>query len=73
MLRATQTILWVRLERDSFDLAGVLVSSLQMAGICVAVSLLLGGLWGAYLIVRRRREAVWYPEGHLDLETHVAR
>jgi len=66
-------VLWVRLERDTFDLAGILISSLQMSVICIGVSLLVGGLWGAYRIARRRREAQWHPAGSLDLETHGAR
>ena len=73
MLRATQTILWVRLERESFDLAGILISTFQIAAIGIALSLLLGGLWGALLIARRRREGDWHPTGHLDLDPYGVR
>ncbi len=72
MLRVTETIMWVRVERESFDLAGILISSFQIAGICIGVSLFFGGLWGAYLILRRRRESAWQPAGHLGLETRTA-
>lgn len=73
MLRVTQTILWVRLERDTFDLAGILISTLQMAVIGIALSLFLGGIWGALVIARRRREGDWHPTGHLGLDTHGVR
>jgi hypothetical protein len=51
-------IIWIRLERPTFDLVGVVLSSFAIAGICVAVALVLGVLFGGYLILRgRRRES----------------
>ncbi len=55
---ANAHITWIRVEKPVFDLAGVVLSSLGLTGICVLVAVLLGGLWGAVLIrrsVRRRR------------------
>jgi len=66
------SVIWVRLEKESFDLAGILISSIEMTLIGIAVSLCLGGIWAAYLITRRRRESQWHPAGHLDLETDTA-
>ena len=51
-------ITWVRVEKPVFDLAGILISSLGITGLCAAVALLLGIAWGAVLIrrsARRRR------------------
>jgi positive regulator of sigma E activity len=52
------SITWIRVEKPVFDLAGVILSSLGLTGVCVAVAVVLGCLWGAVLIrrtVRRRR------------------
>jgi hypothetical protein len=48
-------IIWVRIERPTFDLVGVVLSSLGITGICVGVALSLGALFGSYLILSGRR------------------
>lgn len=47
--------LWVKVERPTFDLVGVIVSSLSIAGLCAVTALLLGIAAGISIIVRRRR------------------
>ena len=47
--------LWVKVERPTFDLVGVIVSSLSIAGLCAVTALLLGVAAGISIIVRRRR------------------
>lgn len=54
-------ITWVKVERPVFDLPGVILSSLGIAGLCALVSIVLGSCFGAILIrraaARRRLEA----------------
>jgi hypothetical protein len=47
-------ITWVKVEKPVFDLVGVVVSSFKLAGLVAGVALVLGGLLGAYLILRHR-------------------
>jgi hypothetical protein len=61
-------VIWVRVERPTFDLVGVLLSSLGITGICAGIALGLGALFGTYLILRGRRR----PAGlALRLELHA--
>lgn len=55
-LLAEQAITWVKVDRPVFDLVGVVLSSLGLAGICAGVALGLGTALGIGFIVRRRRE-----------------
>ena len=56
VLLLTQQVTWVKVPRPSFDLAGVLISSLSLAGICAAIAFCLGAAFGVTLILRNRRE-----------------
>ena len=47
-------VTWIRVEKPTFDLVGVLLSSLELTGFIVAVALVLGTLLGVSLIRRRR-------------------
>jgi hypothetical protein len=49
------TIIYVRVQKPTFDLVGVVLSSLGLAGICAVVALFLGAALGVATIVRRRR------------------
>ncbi|HET8644552.1 MAG TPA: hypothetical protein VFO85_03630 [Vicinamibacteria bacterium] len=51
----TVPTLFVKVERPTFDLVGVVLSSLSIAGLCAAGALALGLAWGVSLILRRRR------------------
>ena len=55
-LLAEQAITWVKVDRPVFDLVGVVLSSLGLAGICAGVALGLGTALGTWFIVRGRRE-----------------
>jgi hypothetical protein len=48
-------IIWIRIERPTFDLVGVVLASFGVTGICAAVALCLGTLFGAYLILSGKR------------------
>jgi hypothetical protein len=51
----TVPTLFVRVERPTFDLVGVVLNSLSIAGICAGTALVLGLAAGVSMIVRRRR------------------
>jgi hypothetical protein len=50
-------VIWVPVQKPTFDLVGVVLSSLGLAGICAAVALVLGTALGVYFILRARRQA----------------
>jgi hypothetical protein len=56
LLIAVETVTWIKVERPVFDLVGVVLSSLGLAGICAGVALGLGTALGIGFIVRARRE-----------------
>ncbi len=61
-------VIWIRLERPSFDLIGVVLSSFGITGICVGVALLLGACWGVALIRRGRSRQPFQAEASLGLD-----
>jgi len=48
-------ITWIKVERPTFDLVGVILSSFQLTGVLLVAAVTLGGLLGLSLILRRRR------------------
>ena len=52
---AVESVTWIKVDRPTFDLVGVVLSSLGLAGICAAVALGLGTALGISFIVRGRR------------------
>ena len=56
MLLATQTITWIQVEKPTFDLVGVVLGALGLAGFLAAVALVLGTVFGIGLILRHRQE-----------------
>ena len=49
-------VIWVPVQKPTFDLVGVVLSSFGIAGICCAVALVLGVALGIVLIRRARRQ-----------------
>jgi hypothetical protein len=68
MSGAPGSVIWIRLEKPTFDLIGVILSSLGITGICVGVALALGACWGFVLIRRGRRRAPLQAELALRLD-----
>jgi hypothetical protein len=65
-----ETVTWIKVEPLTFDLFGVLFSSLSLTGILLGAALLLGVSIGLTLILRRRREGIGIgrlSEASLDL------
>ncbi len=46
---------WVKVERPTFDLVGVVLSSMSIAGLCALAALVVGVALGVSLVLRRRR------------------
>ena len=55
-LLATENVTWIKVDRPVFDLVGVVLSSLGLAGLCAGVALGLGTALGIGFIVRGRRQ-----------------
>ena len=52
---AVPSVTWIKVDRPTFDLVGVVLTSLGLAGICAGVALAFGAALGLSLIVRGRR------------------
>jgi hypothetical protein len=63
-------VTWIKVEKPTFDLVGVVLGSFRLAGVLLLVALVLGLAIGAGLIRARRRPASAGPlDGvslHLD-------
>lgn len=51
----TDSVVWIKVPPPTFDLVGVVLSSLSLAGLLALLTLALGALLGAALILRGRR------------------
>ena len=61
-LLAVETVTWIKVDRPTFDLVGVVLSSLGLAGICAGVAFSLGLVLGIGFIVRGRRRLRVSPD-----------
>ena len=52
ILRVAETVTWIRVEKPTFDLVGVVLGSLALSAALVGVALVLG-LGFALLLIRR--------------------
>jgi hypothetical protein len=50
-----ETVTWIKVEKPVFDLVGVVLYSLGLAGLCAGIALALGIALGVSFIVRARR------------------
>ncbi len=50
-------ITWVKVEKPTFDLMGLVLGSFKLAGVMLAGALILGILGGVLFVLRRRRVA----------------
>lgn len=55
-MTVAQSVTWIKVEHPSFDLAGVLVSSLTITGGLLVIAFVLGTLFGLTLLWRRRHQ-----------------
>jgi hypothetical protein len=55
MLLIEPVVTWIKVEKPTFDLVGVVLGSFYLAGVLLVVALALGLVGGAALIRSRRR------------------
>jgi hypothetical protein len=55
-------VTWIKVEKPTFDLVGVVLGSFHLAGVLLALAFALGIVGGASLVLSRRRSG----EGALD-------
>jgi hypothetical protein len=65
--RLGPAVTWIKVEKPSFDLVGVVLGSFKLAGILLVVALVLGCVFGAGLIFSRRRPASPAPLDDVSL------
>ena len=63
-------VTWIKVEKPSFDLVGVVLGSFQLAGILLLLALALGLALGGAL-VRSRRRAAETPIESVSLRLHI--
>ena len=63
-----ESVVWIKVAKPTFDLVGVLMSSLGLTTILVGVAVFLGIVFGLSLIIRRRREAPGHIMGAVSLD-----
>jgi hypothetical protein len=66
LLAPPPAITWIRIPKPTFDLIGVIVSSLLATALFAALALLVGASLGV-LLVRARRRTLGSPGAHLSL------
>ena len=55
MTNLEPAVTWIKVEKPVFDLVGVVLNSFRLAGILLVLALVLGCVFGAALIITRRR------------------
>jgi hypothetical protein len=68
-VKVAESVTWIKVEHPSFDLAGVLISSLEITGGLLIIALCLGTLFGLTLVWRRRRQVSSLEPVSLRLQT----
>lgn len=61
-------VTWIKVDKPTFDLVGVVLGSFKLAGVLLVVALVLGIALGAALILSRRRRAAPPLD---DLSLHI--
>jgi hypothetical protein len=69
-LLTTQAITWIKVEKPTFDLVGLVLGSIGLAATLAGLALLVGAFLG-FALIRRNRSHAGQPFGpgtlHLDL------
>jgi hypothetical protein len=64
-----QAVTWIKVEKPSLDLVGLVLGTFRLAGLMLLAILVLGLVFGAALVLSRRRAAPHPPDDvslHLD-------
>ena len=71
LLPQEPVITWIKVEKPTFDLVGVVLGSFKLAGALLVIALLLGILGGILFVLRRRRLiSAPLEDLSLHLDTH---
>jgi len=68
MMLLGPAVTWIKVEKPTFDLVGVVLGSFKLAGVLLAVAVVLGAIFGGGLIWSRRRPA---PPPLDDVSLHL--
>jgi hypothetical protein len=72
LLSLQPAVTWIKVEKPTFDLVGVVLGSFRLAGALLVVALALGVLLGAALLRSRRRPRPTPLEAvSLHLDSHA--
>lgn len=69
-LQAAETVTWIKVDRPTFDLVGLILSSLGLTAVLAGLALALGILLGLAFIRRRADKAPGTLSLHLDSQPH---
>jgi hypothetical protein len=64
---ASAPVTWIKVDRPTFDLVGLVLGSIGLAAVLAALALGLGLLLGVFIIHRRRNEPGWADRCSLRL------
>jgi nitrate reductase gamma subunit len=64
-------VTWIKVDKPSIDLVGVVLGSFRLAGVLLVLALGLGLLLGAALLRARRRQTTPVDAVSLHLDTHA--
>jgi hypothetical protein len=67
LLLQEPVITWIKVEKPTFDLVGVVLGSFKLAGVMLVVALLLGVAFGVLFVLRRRSVPPTEPLEELSL------
>jgi hypothetical protein len=67
MTNLEPAVTWIKVEKPTFDLVGVVLGSFRLAGILLVVALVLGVVFGTALILARRRPTSSSPLDDVSL------
>ena len=72
LFHAVETITWIKVQKPTFNLIGVIVGALAVTGVLVLCAVVLGVLLGIITIIRRQRRSPGADEQmvRLNLSTH---
>lgn len=72
LLLQEPAITWIKVEKPTFDLVGVVLGSFKLAGAMLVAALLIGLVVGGVLILARRRRTPAPPldDVSLHLDSH---
>lgn len=66
-LAPNEVITWIKVERESFDILGVIVASLGFTGLCIALAAFCGSILGVAFILRGRRDRQLAAGDHVGI------